>query len=401
MTSKNNKYSRRDFLKTAGVAGAGAVIAPHLTKSNAFGENKNMAVPTRPFGKTGISVPILSLGGMFDTLANQIILKLAIKWGITYWDTSHMYGFSETGIGHYFKNNPDHRKKIFLVTKPKARDLEGMKKQFELSLKRLNTSYIDLYFFNMLENINVLNDDVRKWAESLKKQGKIKLFGFSTHKNMEKSMMNGAKLDWIDGIMTAYNFRLMHKPSMKEAIQACAEKGIGLTAMKTQGGGSIKTETETEVELAGRFVRQGFTNKQAKLKAVWEDKRIASICSQMPDTTILMSNIAAALDKTSLAVKDMDILKKYACETSSDYCAGCGHICEAEVNGKVPISDIMRYLMYNRCYNQNDLARQMHGTLPPGLKRQIKSTDFSTAERKCPQNMAIAKLMKEAAGILA
>ncbi len=107
---------------------------------------------------------------------------------------------------------------FFLVTKPKARDLEGMKKQFELSLKRLNTSYIDLYFFNMVENINVLNDDVRKWAESLKKQGKIKLFGFSTHKNMEKSMMDGAKLDWIDGIMTAYNFRLMHKPSMKEAI---------------------------------------------------------------------------------------------------------------------------------------------------------------------------------------
>lgn len=401
MTSKNNEYSRRDFFKTAGAAGAGALITAHTVKTDAFADDKNITVPKRPFGKTGITVPILSLGGMFDTMANQIILRLAMQWGVTYWDTSHMYGFSEAGMGHYLKNNPDHRKNIFLVTKPKARDLSGMKNQFELSLKRLNTSYIDLYFFNMVEDINVLNDDVRKWAESLKKQNKIKLFGFSTHKNMGKCMMDGAKLGWIDGIMTAYNFRLMHNPEMKEAIQACSEKGIGLTAMKTQGGGAIRTETETELEMAGRFVKQGFTDKQAKLKAVWEDKRFATICSQMPDTTILMSNIAAAMDKTSLAAKDMDILKQYACETSSDYCTGCGAICEAAVNGEVPISDIMRYLMYKRCYSPNDLAREMHRTLSPGLKKKIASMDFSKAEKKCPQNMEIAKLMKEAVDILA
>jgi len=399
--SLKNTFSRRDFLKTAGAAGAGAIIGSHAGTTDAIGSSNDTTIPKRQFGKTGIDIPILSLGGMFDTMANQIILKLAYKWGVTYWDTSHMYGFSEAGMGHYLKNNPDHREKIFLVTKPKARDLSGMKEQFELSLKRLNTNYIDLYFFNMVEDVSVLNDDVRKWAESLKNQNKIKLFGFSTHKNMEKCMMDGAKLGWIDGIMTAYNFRLMHNPEMKDAIQACSEKGIGLTAMKTQGGGAIRTETDTEMEMAGRFVKQGFTDKQAKLKAVWEDKRFATICSQMPDTTILMSNIAAAIDKTSLAAKDMDILKQYACETSSDYCTGCGAICEAAVNGEVPISDIMRYLMYNECYTRNDLAREMHRTLPPGLKKKIASMDFSKAEKKCPQKMEIAKLMKEAVDILA
>ena len=97
----------------------------------------------------------------------------------------------------------------------------------------------------------------------------------------------------------------------------------------------------------------------------------------------------------------MDMLKQYACETNSDYCTGCGSICENEIKGSIPISDIMRYLMYKRCYSQNDLAREMHKTLSPGIKEKISSADFSNAERKCPQNMNIAKLMKEAVNLLA
>ena len=94
------------------------------------------------------------------------------------------------------------------------------------------------------------------------------------------------------------------------------------------------------------------------------------------------------------------MLKQYAGETASDYCTRCGSICEAEVNGDVPISDIMRYLMYNRCYSQNDLAREMHRALPSGIKQKIMAADFRTAERKCPQNMKIAKLMNEAVDLL-
>ena len=99
----------------------------------------------------------------------------------------------------------------------------------------------------------------------------------------------------------------MHNPEMKEAVQACFEKGIGLTAMKTQGGGSVKMETDTEHEMAGSFIKQGFTLEQAKLKAVWEDKRISSICSLMTNSTILMANIAAAMDQKSLTFKDKGI----------------------------------------------------------------------------------------------
>jgi len=360
-----------------------------------------LQIPTRPFGKSGISVSTLSLGGMFDIPANQIILNLAVKFGVTYWDTAYRYGggLSEEGIGMYFNKNPDIRKKVFLVSKSISRKPEGMTEQLETSLKRMNTDYIDLYFIHAVGGIDEMNDKMRRWAEEQKEKGKIKLFGFSTHKNMEKCMMGAVKLGWIDGIMMSYNFRLMQKPEMKEAVQACVEKGIGLTAMKTQGGGSIKTQTETELKMAGRFVKKGFTPEQAKLKAVWEDKRISSICSQMPNSTLLMANVAAALDRQSLALKDRDLLNQYACETSSDYCAGCGHICESAINGNVPVSDIMRHLMYHRNYNDKDVAGKMDRKLDVDIK-QMASLDFSSAEKKCPQKMAIGSLMREAAEVL-
>ena len=82
---------------------------------------------------------------------------------------------------------------------------------------------------------------------------------------MEACMLEGAKLGWIDGIMMAYNFRLMHTDRMKRAVEACVKAGIGLTAMKTQGGGSIKTDTDIELKMAGRFLLKGFTDAQAKL----------------------------------------------------------------------------------------------------------------------------------------
>ena len=76
-------------------------------------------VATRPFGKTGAEVSILSLGGMFDIPNNQLLLKQAVRWGVTYWDTANSYmgGRSEEGIGDYFTSYPMH---------PNALVLEGL-----------------------------------------------------------------------------------------------------------------------------------------------------------------------------------------------------------------------------------------------------------------------------------
>ncbi len=400
--------SRRDFLKTAGAASVGSVLAPMISLANASADSSHLAinpqtVPIRPFGKTGVNVSALSLGGSVDMQNSQLLLKQAVRWGVTYWDTAHSYGggSSEKGIGKYFGKYPEDRKKIFLVTKSGAWTLAGMKRHLDTSLERMKSDYIDLFFVHSVSGISEINEDTKRWAEKAKAAGKIRFFGFSTHYNMEECLLEASKLGWIDGIMMTYNYRLMHTDSMRAAVDACTEAGIGLTAMKTQGGGSVKTKSETELKLAGRFLQQGFTDGQAKLKAIWENHQIASICSEIPNLTLLMTNVAAAVNTTKLSGLDKRLLKQYADETCSDYCAGCTRICESTLANAVPIGDVMRFLMYRRSYADHERAKNSYRILPADIRRRISATDYSAAEKRCPQKMAIGRLMREAARKLA
>ena len=406
MENKKPEFSRRDFLRTAGAAGVGSVLAPYaagIAKTEAAEAQGPGTIPVRPFGKTGVNVSILSLGGMFDIPSNQIILKQALRLGITYWDTANSYGYgkSEKGIGKFFKSDPEARRKVFLVTKSGDSDPDGLEEKLGESLERMNTSYIDLFFVHGIRSISEIDDKTRAWAEKAKKQGRIKFFGFSTHRNMERCLLDAARLDWIDGIMLTYNFRIMHEPQMKEAVAACKEAGIGLTAMKTQGGGPVRTNSEAELELAGQFVQKGFTPEQAKLLAVWQEPYIASLCSQMPSMNILAANAAAAMKKTSLTSSDMRLFEELDRQTASDYCAGCGEICEPAMNSQVPVCDVMRYLMYSRNYGEKQLAAELFSEIPAEVRRRLAESDYSAAEKKCPRNLAIGRLMREAVSELA
>ena len=396
MLIKKHNLSRRDFLKTTGAVSAGSILTAFNSLTEASEGPRKM--PTRPFGKTGINVPILAFGGSLDTAMSLLVLKQAFKWGVTYWDTANTYmgGKSEEGIGKYLEKYPKDRKRIFLVTKSHAWTLNGLSQDLDLSLERMKTDYVDLYFVHSVRNISDLDDETKVWADKKKAQGKIRFFGFSTHSNMESCMLGASKLGWIDGIMMRYNYRLMHTDEMKKAVEACTKAGIGLTAMKSQGGGQVKTDSDTELKLAGRFLQKGFTDAQAKLKAVWDNPDICCICSEMPNMTILMSNVAAAMDKTKLSIRDMELLRHYARETSSHYCAGCADICESSIQENVPISDVMRCLMYARSYENPQRAKTQFQKLPVNTRRQMTLTDYYLAEQKCPQKMAIGKLMREA-----
>jgi predicted aldo/keto reductase-like oxidoreductase len=282
-----------------------------------------------------------------------------------------MGGRSEKGIGKYFSKYPQDRKKIFLVTKSGAWSIKGMTRELNDSLERMHTDYIDLFFVHGIRSISVMDDDIKNWGERAKKEGKIRFFGFSTHSNMEECLLGAAGLGWIDGIMMTYNYRLMHSDDKRRAVDACVGAGIGLTAMKTQGGGQVQTDTATELELAGRFLQKGFTDGQAKLKAVWQNPQIASICSEMPNMTLLMSNVAAAVDKIGLSAADMQLMRKYAQETHSDYCAGCSNICESAIAAEVPIGNVMRYLMYARSYGNHKKASDHFKKIPQKIREQM------------------------------
>ncbi len=403
---KRSGLTRRDLMKTLGASGLVAGLAGlpgSALAAPAPADKPGLApMPRRTLGKTGLEVSILNLGGMFDTINNQLLLKQALAWGVNFWDTAEAYGngLSEEGFGRFFSRNPDARKDIVLTTKLVSKG-GAFTERLEAALARLKTPYVDLFYVHGISDIAEMDGQVKDWADQMKKAGKIKFVGFSSHNNMEECLAGAAKLGWIDAAMVSYNFRLMHEPKMQAALAAAKAAGIGVVAMKTQGGGPVKTDSQAELDMAGHFLEKGFTDKQAKLKAIWANPDIAGVCSQMPNLTILAANVAAARDATSLAREDFEVLGRFAAATAGDYCAGCAAVCGGAMGGAVPVADVMRAMMYYRDYGQRELARELLASLPEALRGRLGSLDFAPAEAACPRGVPIAAIVRDAAALLA
>ncbi|WP_428566114.1 MAG: aldo/keto reductase [Solidesulfovibrio sp. DCME] len=403
---KKAGLTRRDLIRTVGLGGlAVAGLGLGAGQARAAGEPEKAApgpMPKRKLGTTGLEVSILNLGGMFDTINNQLLLKQALAWGVNFWDTAEAYGngMSEEGYGRFFARNPEARKQVILTTKlvPKGGKFD---ERLDAALSRLKTDTVDIFYVHGISGIAEMDGQMRDWAAAKKKAGKIKFFGFSTHSNMEDCLLGAAGLDWIDAVMLSYNFRLMHEEKMRRAMAACAKAGIGVVAMKTQGGGPVKTDSQAELDMAGRFLDKGLTDKQAKLMAVWQNPDIASACSQMPNLTILSANVAAAREATALARADFEALATFAQATHGDYCAGCAEVCATALGGGAPVAEVMRAMMYARDYGEIALARELYASLPEALRRDPGSLDFARAEAACPRGLSIAAIVGEAARLLA
>jgi aryl-alcohol dehydrogenase-like predicted oxidoreductase len=408
MSKIDHKITRRGFLKRAGALSTGSAlgaVGSAAQASQKVASDKKRTIPKRPFGKTGANVSILSLGGVLG-MSDQLIFRQAFNMGVTYWDTADSYGWgkNEKAIGKYFSKYPQHRDKVFLVTKSATSDPKALSEKLDQSLEKMNTDYVDMYFLHYVKDVaEELTPDVQAWAEKAKSKGKIRLFGFSTHKNMENSMLAGAKLGWVDGIMMSYNYRLMGKDKMKKAVDACVNAGIGLTAMKTQAAftanfyASIGSETDKALKMTENFMERGFTAEQAKLKAVWENPNIASICSAMSNMTILQANVTAALDGTRLSLQDKQRLNRYAERTAGGYCAGCATNCEPALELAVPICDILRYGMYDCSYQDRDRAgaKALFEQLPASAKVNALRVDYAKAERNCPHGIQIGRIIRQ------
>jgi aryl-alcohol dehydrogenase-like predicted oxidoreductase len=171
---------------TAGTLGASA--AGQIAAQTTNGE-----IPQRPFGKTGIKVSAIGLGGSHignpsDENEGIRIVRTAIDNGITFMDNCWDYhnGKSEIVMGKALRDG--YRQKVFLMTKFDGRTKQATASQIDESLQRLQTDHLDLIQFH--ENIR-LEDPDRFFADGgslealleAKKAGKVRFIGFTGHKD--------------------------------------------------------------------------------------------------------------------------------------------------------------------------------------------------------------------------
>jgi len=160
----------------------------HIMKYRHLGDT-DIWVSEVGFGAWGIggATPGPTSYGPTDDDNSRKALNCAFEKGITFYDTSSVYGegHSEILIGETFKEIRD---RVIIATKaglykygqPADFSPDHLKSSLETSLTRLQTDYIDLFQLHspplttILENHGILN-----LVEELKKQGKIRSFGVS------------------------------------------------------------------------------------------------------------------------------------------------------------------------------------------------------------------------------
>jgi len=354
-------------------------------------------VSKRAFGNTGVKISKLCLGGgSFGSVDSNALLDEALRLGVDCWE---IVSFTGKVYSEYFKKNPGIREKVFLSGKIYSSDPIVMQEQLNNVLKENGTSFVDFLAIHAVDDVNVLNNNVRKWVEKVKKEKKIRFFGFCTHKNMDTCLSSSSNLGWIDGIQTFYNYRMQTIKSMEDALQKCHEKGIGIFAIKSMGL-SVQKKTDlqklpSKEKLDSLLISQSVSFEQLKLRAIWENPFLISVCSLMPNSAILQSNAEAAIDEHPLNPEIVKSLVDFANTTGKYFCRRCG-VCETMNADQIPIFNIMEMLMYSRGYGMTDKVSQMFVQIPEKIRNKITSSDYSSAEKKCPQKMPITQYMNEA-----
>ncbi len=396
---KNQAYtSRRNFIK-ASVALPTAVAALSGQASAAPVE-ESPALPKRKLGKNGPEVTMLNLGGMMSAHSPQY-LDVAWSLGIRYFDTADCYikGESERNVAKWIKRYPQRREELFLVSKDHPR--KGPKQlleQIDRRLKNCGTDYLDLFFVHGLSK-REYGDDADNWPEhdelrevfeQIKKVGKAKLCGFSTHDgHLVQQLESAARGGFVDAIMLKYNPFHQKGGAFDQALEACHQAGIGLISMKEMKPFAKAPKKNPKID------EVGLTTHQALLHAVWSDSRIASICSSMDNVGQLEENtLAAKLYKQTLPGAQREALQQVATMMPVPMCPGCAGCENWAHKTEYAFQDVSRYVTYYEQDGDGDA-----GELYQGLEakhRNLAGVDLAAIREDCQFKVDYAEIAKRA-----
>ncbi len=328
MRSDDSTCERRTFLKSSLLAAGAAALAAPAAAAPPVAQ----ALPTRPFGKTGRTLPVLGMGGsafvtfwvksygvaLLSTDERVALVRKAYDRGIRYFDTARVYGESEMIFGRGLKGVRD---QVFLASKVAVLDPGQVRQSVEASLKNLDTGYLDLLQIHSpaIEKVG-FEGGMKLHAELVKLRDEklIRHIGLTTHvafETVHKMIGTGG----FDQVLLAYGYfnkgmdtLLSHRNlEWRELCLAkAADLGMAIVAMKVMGASILGHNARNLVpdyDAAARARLPG-----AAIRWVLQDERIAMLNIGV--------SLAEDIDK-NLAILQSDLRFTNADRTLlADYC---------------------------------------------------------------------------------
>ena len=326
----------------------------------------------RYFGKTGMKIKRVGFGGIpiqrisqEDT--NKVIDELE-KCGVNFIDTARGYTVSEEYLGNALKGR---REKFYIATKSMSRDYESMKRDIEISLKNLQTDYIDLYQMHNVKpaEYDTLFGEDKAYRALLeaKEQGKIKHIGITSHglETVEKAVES----DKFETIQFPYN---IVENQADEVFKRAYEKGVGTIVMKPLAGGAIDDGT-----LAMKYL----------LSREYIDVAIPGM-----DSTQQVIENTDVLQNYELTEEDNKKIAKIKSELGTNFCRRCEYCLPCPKGINIPQNFLLEGY-YNR-YNLKDWAVDRYRGLAEN-ERASNCIECGACQKKCPYELPIIDMLKK------
>ncbi len=294
------RITRREFIETTTLTAAG------LAAASAHG-GAAAALPTRPFGKTGLEVTCLAFGCgsrflMYEqeTVALDV-LNAAVDQGIRYLDTAVGYGDgeSERRVGLLMRTR---RKDVVLATKiPRsARTRDAALRQVEASLKRLQTDHLDVLHLHDLTDAQDLAaiaapDGAIQALYELRSQKVTRAIGMTSHTD-GAVMAKAIEQNDLDCVQMAMN-----------PARALQFEELALPAAKRKGLGVILMKVTSQEKLVG--AGPGKTDMSSLLRYALS-LPVSTVVVGMPKPEFVAENIAIARGFAPMDEREIDRVRK-------------------------------------------------------------------------------------------
>lgn len=339
---------RRSLLKTGlGVAaGAAALGAAPLaavgraTATTATTADKSISleggIPTRPFGSTGLELPVLGHGGsaMSDRFKTKYrfpegtalppieervaMVRKAYDLGVRYFDTARVYGESESIMG---KALAEVRDDVFLATKLAVMRPEDARESVEKSLSELGWDSVDTMQIHSPTIERLGYDGAMKVHDELVKmrdEGLFRFIGLTTHvayENVYKMVSTGgfdqvllARGYFPIGLDSVHSHRNLQWREM--AVAKAHELGMAIVVMKVMGAVVFGHSSRTLVTEYDEDKRDRLPG--AAIRWVLSDERVSMLNVGMSFPQDVESNRTIMTGDVTLTDEDRLLLADYS-----------------------------------------------------------------------------------------
>lgn len=371
----------------------------------------------RKVGKTALEVSEIGLGceGFLDkdkAFTNEMF-TLALEHGINCMDLYSPNPELHKRIGNIIHKQREkfivqgHLCTIWQNQQYKAtRNINEVKLAFEALLQNLNTDYIDIGMIHYVDSQKtwnqIVNGGIIEYALELKKQGKIRYIGMSSHNPIVA--LEAVKSGLIEVLMFSVNacYDLLPgdencenlwaeesykkplfniDPQREELYETCHRLGVGITVMKAFGGGDLLSEYSP----AGKAMTPAQCIHYALTRPA-----VSTVFSGVRSIEDLKNSLY--YEYASDSEKDYaSVFAEFDNMTWQGHCMYCGHC--APCPKHIDVASVMKFL--NLAKAQNSIPETVYEHY---IALESKASDCircGACESRCPFNVSIMENMEE------